>query len=375
VLFVFLRFTDYDGDTKKIIIILGIYGIISSIAQLCFSIFRAFERMQYETIIVILEKFVITSLGITLLLLGFGLVPFGFIFLIAGLISIATGLYFLKSKFQIIHSFFDFTLAKNLLIHSIPFGASMLLVTIYDKIDTVMLSMMQTMSDVGWYSTAYRLLAITGVVPTILVTAIFPKMSQDILNNKEEVSRLFTKSFKYLFLLAVPLVALGVLVGDKIILFVFSDEYQNSIVVFQILVWAAGILFINILLGSLFRASDRQKLLVRVQSAGVIINIVLNFILIPIYSYKGAAIATVITESMICIVCLTYTIYNICKLTEIMFIFKAFTAVMLMTFIVLLVKDLNLFLIIGIAGLLYFGVLYLLKAFTFQEILLIRQET
>jgi len=373
-LFLFAHFSQYSDDTKIMIIILGLYGVFNSITQLCYSIFRAFEKMQYETIIVIGEKFLITIGGVGILIAGYGLLYFGSIFTFAGLISIIFSVIFLRLKFIPLKSKFDFQFIKKLFMNSLPFGISMFLVTIYDKIDTVMLSVMTDMSTVGWYSTAYRLLAITNVIPVILVTSIFPRISKEAVGNQDEVSEIFTRSFKYLFFLAIPLVSLGVLLGDEIILLVFGSQYQNSAAAFKVLVWAAAILFLNILIGALFRASDNQKKLVLIQLGGVITNIVLNLILIPTYSYIGAAVATVITEVLIFGVCFIFILRRVCKLDNFFFVFQGIIAVTFMTAIVSYLQSINLFINMAIAGVVYFGVLYALKAFTLQEVLLMRQQ-
>jgi len=373
-LFLFAYFSKYSDDTKVMILILGLYGVFNSLTQLCQSIFRAFEKMQYETIIVIGEKLLITIGGVSILVAGYGLLYFGSVFTFAGLISFVFAVIFLRLKFIPIKSKFDSKFVKKLFKDSLPFGISMFLVTIYDKIDIVMLSVMTDMSTVGWYSTAYRLLAITSVIPVILVTSIFPRMSRKALENRDEVSEIFTRSFKYLFFLAIPFVSLGMLLGDEIILLVFGSQYQNSVAAFKVLVWAAAILFLNILIGALFRASDNQKKLLAIQLGGVFVNFTLNLILIPTHSYIGAAIATVITEGLIFGVCFIFILRRVCKLDNLYFIFQGIIAVAIMTVVIGYMQNINLFINMVIAGFVYFGILYALKAFTLQEILLMRQK-
>ena len=111
-----------------------------------------------------------------------------------------------------------------------------------------------------------------------------------------------------------------------------------------------------------------------IQLGGVFVNFTLNLILIPTHSYIGAAIATVITEGLIFGVCFIFILIRVCKLDNLYFIFQGIIAVAIMTVVIGYMQNINLFINMVIAGFVYFGILYALKAFTLQEILLMRQK-
>lgn len=372
-LFGLLQLIDVSKEAKITIFLLGTFGILRSIGQISFSIFRAFEKMQFEMIIVILEKLIITCAGIFVLFQGLGLISFGSVFVVSALISLIVGFVLVRKKFIEFNYTIDSKLMKFLLLNSYHFGLSMFLINIYDKIDTVMLSFLKTMEAVGWYTAAYKLLSLTTIIPTVLVTAIFPKLSKAILSKEDNiVDALFTKSFKFIFFLALPLITIGSLTADKIITFIYGSQYSNSIVVFQVLSWAVGLIFLNILLGTLFRASDHQKKLVAMQGIGVLINISLNMVLIPKFSYLGAAIATVVTEAVLFTTYLRFITNKVCKLQSKRFIMQGLGATSLMVLVLLNFDHINLFFIIPLSGLTYFGSLYVFKGYKINEVLPIK---
>jgi len=330
--------------------------------------------MEYETAILILEKAVTTGLGIFVLTKGWGLFAFSGVFVLGGLVSVLTGNLILRKRFCKVKLAMDSSFIKNLIITSLPFGFSLFLSSVYNYISIVLLSIMKSAEVVGWFSAAFKLLRVTNVIPTVLTISLFPALSREVIQSKERFTELFTKGFKYLLFLALPLIIGTTILAKNIALMVFGDEFFNSIIVLRILVWAAGLLFFNIFFAGLYNASNNQKKLVLIQSMGLIINIGLNLLLIPRYAYVGAAIATVITEAVIFISCFFMAYQRIARLQEIFFIVKTLGATCVMLIFLLAFKNSNLFaVIVGSVGL-YFLILYLFKGFTLQEVLLLRKQ-
>jgi len=372
-LLLYLSFAGYNAETNLAILIFAFYGIISSFVQLATGIFRAFERMEFETIVLIVEKVITTGLGILVLAMGFGLTIFCSVFAMGGLISLILSGLLLKKRF----CWIDFNISRkfmfSLLRTSFAFGISMILSTVYGYTGVLMLSIMTSQEEVGWYWAAFRFLSFTNFIPTILATALFPALSREIVQSKERFSELFTKGMKYLSFLAFPLVAGTILLSKDIILLVFGDEYFNSIIAIQILVWVAGLLFFNIFLVNILKAANHQKSLVNIQIIGLIINITLNLLLIPRYSYIGASITTVITEVLMFLFAIIFIFKRVTKIREVVFLPKVFAATAIMTVFVYFFRDYNIFAVITAAIVVYFLSLYLLKGFVIQDFLLINK--
>ena len=79
-------------------------------------------------------------------------------------------------------------------------------------------------------------------------------------------------------------------------LVLFGFGYQQSVIALQILVWTIVFTFVGAAFVRLLEASNRQVIVTKISLICVIVNILLNLILIPKFSYIGACIATVITE-------------------------------------------------------------------------------
>ncbi len=359
-----------SGEARWAIVIFCGYGVLSSFFQLSFALFRAHERMGYETLILAGEKIITSGIGIALLVMGYGLQAFCSVFVIGGTLSLALSLVIIHKKFFPIRFHFDRQFAREVLLKALPFGLSMFLVTVYDRVGILMLTAMTSPEEVGWYAAAYKLLSLTNLVPMILVTALFPALSREAALGSDEAARIFTKGLKYLVFLALPMIAGATLLAEELVVFMFGADFKNAAPALQILSWVSGILFLNIFLATLLTAANHQKKLLVVQIAGLLANLGLNYVLISKYSIAGSALASVITEGLILIFCLLFALIRVTRLLEFSFIPKAMLATAGMVVFCRFARDYNFLLVLAGATAVYFALLYALKGFRFNELLL-----
>lgn len=363
-----------NTEARWAVVIFCGYGILSSFFQLSFAVFRAYERMGYETFILVVEKIITSGFGIALLVQGYGLLWFCGVFLVGGAVSLALSLFLIHKKFFPLQFSLEPEFSRTLLRQALPFGLSMFLINVYDRIDILMLTAMANASEVGLYAAVYKLLSLTNLVPTILVTALFPALSREAALGSEEAARIFTKGLKYLTFLALPMIAGAMVLAEELVVFMFGAEFQKAAPALQILSWVSGILFLNIFLATILTAANYQKKLVLVQICGLLANISLNWYLIPKYSFVGAALATLATEGLVFVFCLFFAMIRITRLLEFSFIPKALLATAGMIAFCLFAREYNFLLVLAGATVVYFVLLYAVKGFRFAELLLTRAE-
>ena len=361
--------TPYDKETVQAIWVFALYGILISFRDLAIAIFRAFEDMRWETVVLSVERVLITLVGIVVLLNGGGLLALAWTFVGAAVISLVLSASILFSRF--IKPAIAFSLQEfwPILKGASVFGVSLFLTTIYSRIDMVMLSLMKGPSVWGWYSAAHKLIDFTNVIPTVFMVATFPTLSRLSVMGDLELSRLFTRGFKYLLLLAIPLVPGIILLSRPIITLVYGHEYLNAIPALRILSVTAALLFISIFSAGLYGATNNQLKLVLIQLFGLVLNAGLNYLLIPKLAHVGAAIATVVTESLVLTVTLIYIFRKITSLSEKRFIADAFAATAVMTTILYFFRNGPVFLAVSIAIVIYFSILLGLKTIRIQDLL------
>ncbi len=261
-------------------------------------VFQGLEKMQY----VAGSKLLFSALSFTFILLfvrqpadlvNVPLIQFIFGFAIA-----------LAILFVLFKRFFSFDLKKvsiaswpQAFMLAVPLGISTIFLQIYDNLDTIMLGIIDTAAVVGIYNAAYRMFYIFAGVFSLWLATVLPvvckRMHVDVAGTK-----VFLEKFMRLtMLVAVPITVLVFLSAPLIIKIFFGGEYSRSITALKYLIWALIPLAISSTYGTLvlIPAGFFNLFLVSV-GGGALTNAVLNLLLIPRYSFVGAAVATIIAQ-------------------------------------------------------------------------------
>ncbi|AEG18290.1 flippase [Methanobacterium paludis] len=297
---------NYPQTVKNVVYLITLSVIFGAFTGIFNSIFQAFEKMEYMSLNIILNAVLMLAGVLTVIYYGFDIIALASVYFISsGIILILT--FFIYSwKFFLPKIHLDLNFWKPTLNEASFFGLSSILVVIYFYIDSVMLSIMVGNSAVGIYNAAYKLIFVLLFIPSVFVTSIFPLMSQHFESAKNLLKLEYEKSVKYLFAIAMFIFVYGFVFADKIILIIYGGNYTASIAALQALIFVVPIIFITNLFGNILGAINRQKAITIVTGANALINITLNLILIPKFSYIGASAATVATEGLGFILMFTY---------------------------------------------------------------------
>jgi O-antigen/teichoic acid export membrane protein len=205
--------------------------------------------------------------------------------------------YYIKtSKLQLFAWQFEWHTAKGLLKDSWPLMLSGIVVSIYMKIDQVMIKEMMDIKSVGQYAAAVRLSEAFYFVPVIISNSLFPaiinakRISTELYN--ERLQRLFTLMVVLAIIITIPITFLS----EWIVILLYGEPYNQTGSVLMIHIWAGVFVFIGVASGKWFIAENLQKYSLYRTSSGVVVNILLNYIVIPKYGIQGAAVSTLISQ-------------------------------------------------------------------------------
>ena len=299
----------YPQWTILITLLFTIELIFMSMTVFLNGVFQAFEEVKYQAIGSILNS--------SLLLIGI-LITLGFDL---GVVSIALSytlsyfIYFSYILLKYIQTFsfpkfeIDVKFIKRVLIESIPFGLTNFFYTIYFSIDIVMLSYISGDYATGLYKSAYNIITVFTTFFVVYQAVIFPVMSKFFKESQNLIKISYELSIKYLLLIIIPISAIIFFYARPIVDLIYSNQYSLASTPVQILIWTVLFLFINGAASVLLNAINQEKTVTKIYIIAALFNVCLNLILIPVYSYDGAAIATVISEILITIL----TLYFISK--------------------------------------------------------------
>jgi len=181
-----------------------------------------------------------------------------------------------------------------------PYALLGLLMSIYYRIDGVMLERMlpDGKIEAGIYAASFRLLDTANMLGFLFATILLPMFSR-MLNEKKEVHRLAGSGFRAIMICAVFVVLISFFYRREIISLLYHDSNEYWSDVFGLLMPAfVGVCTVYIY-GTLLTANGSMKALNGIALGGMLLNILLNLILIPLHKAQGAAIATLIAQSLV----------------------------------------------------------------------------
>ncbi|NQE44620.1 hypothetical protein C5S31_01185 [ANME-1 cluster archaeon GoMg2] len=363
---VVITLTSYPSDTATYVYIATFTLLFSSFSYFYQAIFEANLRMEYHLIARIIFRILLAILILWVIFSHGTLMQVMFIMvfseMVKTLISYAFSRKFVRPRFEI-----DWVLWKYLFKESLPLSLSSVIWIIYSQIDIVMLSPMKGDVSVGLYSAAYRLFEPLIFIGSALMLSLFPLMSKYYKNSKEKLIKSYKLSVKYLLIIALP-VAIGItFMADKIILLIYGTEFVNSATTLQILIWGLVFIFQYRIFLDILVAMGKQKLTTLSMGLCAIVNVTLNFMLIPILSYNGAAIATLITRVILFITSFYFVSKHLQVLPIHKIAIKPVISGLLMGAFMYYFINVNMFLLVPFAGIVYLVALLALKTFSEED--------
>ncbi len=191
---------------------------------------------------------------------------------------------------------FDWSFWKHILSRSWPLAFSVVLNLVYFKADTLILSVLKPAQDVGTYGLSYKFLEVLLAFPAMFAGLIMPFLARFAFHQREKYQIYLQKSLDAILLVVVPMVAAVYFFARPIVNLVGGEIYADADKVLQILIFATAIIYVGNLLGYTVVALNAQKKMVWGYLLGALAGLVLYFVLIPRFTYFGAAIATVVVE-------------------------------------------------------------------------------
>lgn len=284
---------------REILVLLSVCGlsiITNNILGAFNAVFSAHEKMYIPSIMGIIFSTIFLITGAFCLYLKLGLISLMIIIVSLSLINtIFTG-WLLRRFLWPVKLSFNYVFDKRLLSHATPFAILSALSIIYFRIDTIILSKLDTMEAVGLYNAVYKIVEFLMFIPVSLLGAYFPQMSREARYSINGLKKSYFRSTRLLLIIILPITITCTIFAGDIIQLVFGRAFLPATNVLRVLLWAVVIMYINAPLGNILYNSDRLPRFIPFAILNTLLNIILNFIFIPKWGYIGAGIITLTTE-------------------------------------------------------------------------------
>lgn len=165
-----------------------------------------------------------------------------------------------------------------------------LLIKVSSYTDSLIINSSLGQGAVGDYNAAYKLTYAFQFLPMAFVGALYPAMSAAA-QNVQELRRILLQAFRYVSLLAFPIVFGIFTLAPQIIGMFYGEDFKEAVPVLQTLIFVLPFIFLDFPLGSLLNATHRPQVKTGILAVATVVNVVGNLTLIPLFGIWGAAVA------------------------------------------------------------------------------------
>ncbi|MBI4975184.1 flippase [Candidatus Peregrinibacteria bacterium] len=284
---------------------------------------------------------------------------------------------------------FDFNFWKDVLMKSAPYGAALILNTVYLRVGSLLLSVMVGQKEVGIYGVATRMLENFSILPLYFMNSVLPVLTREIAKKNEKYKNIISYSFDFLASMSIPLVAGGVVLAYPIVFIVsnptflsrLSEGFYGSDIAFQILIFALLFQFLNVLFAFILIAVNKQAKLLYINFFCVLLNVIGNVIFIPRYGIRSAAMMSVISELFILVLTYAYAKKHLKFSINFLNLFKIIISALIMGAAIYLlqpitykyVQNWNVILLVPFGMIIYAGMLFATKVVNKNTLTLLRR--
>lgn len=281
----------------------GVYTITLNLTTYCRSFFQAFEVLRYEAVSLIVEKALVITLGLALLVSTY--TPEG---TLAGM-ALGMGLTLLlnigwiaRRMAPLRRSVLSRSFMKTAFRGALPLGMYMLFIVLYNRTGPVLLEAWHGALQTGQFGAAYRLVEALLLLPMVVTAAVFPRLSSlfSATEGPAQFRQVLRRSIGATLAVAVPVAALVSALAPMLMTLINPEAAAlDAGLALRWLVWAFPLICINQLYIVAYVAQHRQRFLVGMLGGIALLNLLLHFLLTLPYGLFGLCAVTLLTEAAI----------------------------------------------------------------------------
>ena len=248
-------------------------------------------------LVVILDNIIFLLAVFTMPFINVSLEYYTLIYLLSNLPGFILILILLHKKFNF-RILFSIQNCKWLIYQSYPLFLYVFISNLFQQLDVIFLKYMKDEYTTGIYAVALRLSMPFSIIPSALITTLFPIIVSKYSIGNEKLNFIVKLSFKLLFLSAFSIAAIFTFKAEEITVLIFGEKYFSAGLISSILLWSQIFLFINFFALDLFTAFNYQKYTSRYSFVLISSNILLLLLLVPSLSATGASLAKILSSSI-----------------------------------------------------------------------------
>jgi O-antigen/teichoic acid export membrane protein len=262
------------------------------------AVFQLRVRNDLTIAVITLGSLVWTAGAVAVAALSGTIVAFAGAFLATALVTTAATLV-LARRLGPVRPLIARELWRALLRVGLAVAAAGVLVTLYVKLDQVLVFEIAGSGPAGLYGAAYRVLEQIQFIPGAVMTTLFPLIAAAHPRDLQRVRSLLQSAAEYLTMASLPVLAFTLVASAQIVALLFGSSFAGAAPALPILMGAFVSISFGYLAGNMVLILELQRRFFRYAALGLLLNAVLNVALIPVYGFLAAAWITLATEVLV----------------------------------------------------------------------------
>lgn len=190
---------------------------------------------------------------------------------------------------------FDRHLIQPLLSSAWPMILSALAATLYMRIDQIMIKNMLNSQELGLYAAAIKIYEGWIIIPYVISISLLPAIVKIKSQSIEKYEKKMSMLFSLLFWASVFVALIATFWGEWLIILTFGPSFSESSLALGVVMWAAAFAALGAVSARYLTVEGMERKIAVRTFLGLLMNIVFNLVLIPLYGIEGAAFATLLT--------------------------------------------------------------------------------
>lgn len=295
-IFIIVAVLNPEDHIKWILIFLQSFQLVFRSVQILDSWFQRHLKSRYVSIGKMIACLIVSGYKVFLLVTQKSIIWFAFSNSLTDIVVAVMLYFFYRSE----HGQ-KLKISKHkgieVLSESYHFILSGLMAATYSQMDRIMIGSMMSDYDVGLYTTATAICGMWLFVPNAIINSFRPKILElKKAGNEEHYKRRLEQLYSFIIWLCIFVSIAVCVLGSFVIRILYGDAYIGAASALRIAIWYETFAMIGTARGIWILCEDKNKYVKYYLGIGTVVNLALNYVMIPVWGINGAAIATLITQ-------------------------------------------------------------------------------
>jgi O-antigen/teichoic acid export membrane protein len=364
----------YSGELALCLYIIAPAIVPGTLNAVQYSVFVAHQRVEFVTYTTLMLATFTIGVNLYLLIAGYGVVSLVVMFVVIEYLITIVYFYFINRYIAALHWEFEFRFAIKLLRDIKTFAALSVLGGVLAQPEVIILSLVASEAQVGFYSAALKVVGLWQFIPQIYMTNVYPVLSRSHHLNDQKFDIIQDKSIKYLLAISLPLAAGITVTAAPIVKLLYGPDFESAVLPLQIMAWNIPLIFLSAVLWRALAARDQQRSVLWARIVTLFTRLGSGFALSALFASLGASISTMANLLLNTLLFLFYIERGGARLRLFQLGWRFVLAAVAMGILTSLFgQQLQLVFAVPLAGAIYVAFIFLLKAFSPDDFALFRQ--